>query len=199
MSIEGKEYYRNVFLKSDEWKTVRSDALAKCGANCCICGEKSIHNDAHHVSYPGNIWETKPTDLRILCRFCHDFVHSLMQIGQDSRSNDKWRFNDTVDAVQTWIGKVNGIGLAKAHPMIKSGHRKRACRLCNKVNPDTKLRNVLEYYGLPAKPPVLWNFCDSCFDRLMKGVKWPMIPKERCQHTPAKIFTAIKRFIRFAS
>lgn len=79
MSIEGKHFYRFTYLKSEEWKTVRLVKLAKCGAKCEVCGEKSWSNDCHHKVYPDDIWKTKPHHLAVLCRRCHDAVHSLMR------------------------------------------------------------------------------------------------------------------------
>jgi hypothetical protein len=78
MSIEGKHSYRFVYLKSEQWKTVRLEALVREGGRCQICGEESISNDAHHIWYPENIYETTEANLVILCRACHDFTHAML-------------------------------------------------------------------------------------------------------------------------
>lgn len=88
MSVSGKHYYRFTYLKSEEWKAVRLAALAKANARCGICKKRDLSNDAHHIRYPENIWETKPRDLVILCRECHDKVHE--KYGKEA-SKKKWR------------------------------------------------------------------------------------------------------------
>jgi hypothetical protein len=75
MSIESKHAYRFGYLKSDKWKQVRLDALLREKGKCQICQEESIYNDAHHIWYPENIYDTQEFHLVILCRPCHDFVH----------------------------------------------------------------------------------------------------------------------------
>jgi hypothetical protein len=86
VSIEGKHAYRFGYLKSEEWQTVRIEALARDRARCQICREESIHNDAHHVWYPENIWETTVNHLVILCRACHGFIHDMVP---ECKTNDE--------------------------------------------------------------------------------------------------------------
>jgi len=78
MSIESKHAYRFGYLKSEQWKTVRMEALVREKAKCQICDEESISNDAHHIWYPENIYETKEGQLVILCRTCHEFLHVML-------------------------------------------------------------------------------------------------------------------------
>lgn len=78
MSIESKHAYRFGYLKSEQWKTVRLEALVREKAKCQICGEESISNDAHHIWYPENIYETKEKQLVVLCRTCHEFLHVML-------------------------------------------------------------------------------------------------------------------------
>mgnify|MGYP001593252861 CR=1 FL=1 len=77
MNVTSTHEYRFKYLKSEQWQTVRIEALAKQGAQCQICASESTSNDAHHVWYPKNIWDTKADQLVILCRPCHDFVHAI--------------------------------------------------------------------------------------------------------------------------
>lgn len=86
MSIEGKHHYRFQYLKSEQWQTVRIEALARDKARCQICREESIHNDAHHIWYPENIWETTVDHLVILCRGCHGFIHDMVP---ECKTNDE--------------------------------------------------------------------------------------------------------------
>lgn len=78
MSIEAKHAYRFGFLKSEKWARVRLEALVREGGKCEVCKKESIENDAHHVWYPENIYETQEHQLSILCRECHEFVHLLI-------------------------------------------------------------------------------------------------------------------------
>lgn len=86
MSIDGKHFYRFTYLKSEEWKTVRLITLAKNGGKCEICGKENWSNDCHHKVYPEDIWETKPINLVVLCRRCHDEVHELMRTRPDLKT-----------------------------------------------------------------------------------------------------------------
>lgn len=76
MSIESKHAYRFGFLKSEKWQAVRLEALLREKGKCQICQDESIYNDAHHIWYPENIYDTREFHLVILCRPCHDFVHA---------------------------------------------------------------------------------------------------------------------------
>ncbi len=70
-------YYRRVYLKSDDWKTLRAAKLSAQNFRCQICGSISPSNDVHHVKYR-NLFDVEPQDLRVLCRSCHDQVHELL-------------------------------------------------------------------------------------------------------------------------
>ncbi len=70
-------YYRNVYLKSDEWRTLRAAKLHSKKNKCQICGFVSKHNDVHHVKYK-KLYDVSIKDLKVLCRSCHDKVHSLL-------------------------------------------------------------------------------------------------------------------------
>lgn len=78
MSIEAKHAYRFGYLKSEQWKNVRLEALVREKGMCEICGEQSVLNDAHHVWYPVNIYDTKENQLAVLCRPCHEFLHTML-------------------------------------------------------------------------------------------------------------------------
>lgn len=93
MSIEGKHAYRFEYLKSEQWSNVRIEALAREKGKCQICGEESIHNDAHHIWYPESVWDTKEHHLVILCRACHEFIHTMMpecKTGDESEGQKMW-------------------------------------------------------------------------------------------------------------
>lgn len=103
MSIEGQHAYRFGYLKSEKWKTVRLEALAREKGMCQICGEESISNDAHHVWYPENIYETTERHLVILCRPCLDFLHVMLP---DCKTNDEDKGREQwlkfANAIMSW-------------------------------------------------------------------------------------------------
>lgn len=70
-------YYRDVYLASDHWKTLRVAKLAKHNSRCQICGHVSTSNDVHHVKYK-KLWDVGLRDLRVVCRFCHNQIHELL-------------------------------------------------------------------------------------------------------------------------
>lgn len=71
-------YYRNVYLKSDEWKTLRIRKLAREKAKCLLCKAESIHNDVHHLKYRPHLAAASLGELMVLCRGCHEWVHDLL-------------------------------------------------------------------------------------------------------------------------
>jgi hypothetical protein len=103
MSIEAKHAYRFRYLKSEKWCNVRIAALAREKGCCEICGIESISNDAHHVWYPENIYETTEKHLVILCRSCHTFVHAMLP---DCKTNDEQeglrQWNKFRNAILNW-------------------------------------------------------------------------------------------------
>lgn len=70
----GRSLYRNEYLKSDEWKRLRSSVLRQDKNTCFKCNKKAT--DVHHMDY--SILGTHPNDftkyLVSLCRDCHDKV-----------------------------------------------------------------------------------------------------------------------------
>lgn len=67
-----KKYYRNIYLKSEEWKEKRELIMDFYNWICQKCGEKAT--DLHHVTYD-NIFKEKFEDLQPLCRCCHENEH----------------------------------------------------------------------------------------------------------------------------
>lgn len=66
------EYYRNVYLKSDEWKHKRELIMDFYEWKCQECNNKAT--DLHHINYD-NIFKEKFDDLKPLCRICHQNKH----------------------------------------------------------------------------------------------------------------------------
>lgn len=65
-------WYRNVYLLSEHWKTLRKAKL-KISPRCEICGRKT-RLDVHHLRYK-HIYDVLIQDLQTLCRRCHKKYH----------------------------------------------------------------------------------------------------------------------------
>jgi len=101
-TVIGKHAYRFVYLKSEEWKNVRVEALAREHAKCEICGVEDISNDAHHVYYPKSFWETTVDHLVILCRPCHNVAHALIKNGKKTPGESISEWKAIIKALQVW-------------------------------------------------------------------------------------------------
>ncbi len=75
--VEFMSYYRDVYLKSEEWKTLRLEVLKTFHFACKLCKTKDGIIDVHHLDYR-NLWDVKKKDLVPLCRACHIKVHALL-------------------------------------------------------------------------------------------------------------------------
>ncbi len=71
-------YYRDIYLKSDDWKSLRLERLEFAKHKCELCGMSPPSLDVHHLVYR-RIHNVRSSDLRALCRDCHDSVHFLMR------------------------------------------------------------------------------------------------------------------------
>jgi len=70
------------YLKSDHWKKLRRKKYAKVkNKRCCICGtDRNLQ--VHHLDYKKNWLKVRTKDLRLLCDYCHETLHSLIKRGQ---------------------------------------------------------------------------------------------------------------------
>jgi hypothetical protein len=100
-------YYRDVYLKSEEWKSLRLQRLEQANYKCELCGETKNSLDVHHLVYR-RLFNVRPSDLRILCRDCHEAAHGLLK---------KYKKLKTLDRSTQWsIVKKH---LAKGAPARK--------------------------------------------------------------------------------
>ena len=72
-NLTHREWYRNIYLNSSHWKTLRQEALNFHGRHCAKCPE-SVRLDVHHLEYR-QIFDVQVSDLQILCRSCHEKEH----------------------------------------------------------------------------------------------------------------------------
>lgn len=84
MDVTSDEY-RNVYLQSGHWKSVR-ERFAGC--LCVCCGAKS-GIELHHVTYC-RLYEELDSDLRPLCGTCHEWVHEQIGYGGKLSLTDRF-------------------------------------------------------------------------------------------------------------
>ena len=87
-----RQEYREEYLKSDEWKSLRAIVMnSKPQCQCC----SAPASDVHHMVYR-NLVDIKVTDLLPVCRSCHDTIHKAIDcqyISQNPNDIDSIREN----------------------------------------------------------------------------------------------------------
>ncbi len=69
-----RDYYRNVYLKSDEWQRKRYVVLKRDNWRCVVSGEPATQ--VHHKRYARkNIGKEPISWLVSLCKECHEAQH----------------------------------------------------------------------------------------------------------------------------
>lgn len=75
--------YREEYLKSDHWKQLRKEKL-QLNPICEECGSAS-RVEPHHLDYK-NLFDVQVSDLKTLCRKCHEKAHPKRNSRQDDRN-----------------------------------------------------------------------------------------------------------------
>jgi 5-methylcytosine-specific restriction endonuclease McrA len=70
-----RDYYRNVYLRSEHWKNLRKEKK-KLNPVCEVCGSKK-KLDVHHINYR-MLYDVLLEDLQTLCRRCHNKRHKVL-------------------------------------------------------------------------------------------------------------------------
>lgn len=88
--------YRD-YLRSEHWQKLRRRKNKK---RCAICGIEGP-TDRHHLNYR-NLFNVLKSDLRNICRICHDIAHQLIRDGIIVYANEsnQSRFSRTKAAVK---------------------------------------------------------------------------------------------------
>lgn len=169
MGIEHKHAYRFGYLKSEEWQTLRIAALAAKDAKCKLCSKRSLSNDVHHIYYPPSFWDTKVEDVVILCRKCHELIHSIMDLESLPKSKERGRcfekFRLILEAFQKWRKierKPKPIDLSKAENRAEKIAAKLAkLRPCFRCKSEEDLAFV-EVCPAKPTPSSKWSLCGKC-------------------------------------
>lgn len=83
-----RNWYWNVYLKSEHWKNLKAQKLGvspfceDCGSRRCL--------DVHHLNYR-NLFDVQLSDLKTLCRNCHEAIHRIQ--GRPIRSRNSLRIS----------------------------------------------------------------------------------------------------------
>lgn len=84
-------WYREVYLKSEDWKNLRAAVLALFAPHgtCARCGE--CHRlDVHHIKYR-RLFNVSIKDLIPLCRACHNEYHLLQDNNMALHASKLWK------------------------------------------------------------------------------------------------------------
>ena len=68
-----RDYYRNEYLKSDDWKRKRYIVLKRDNWRCVYCGARATQ--VHHKRYAKNIGKEPIDWLVYVCDNCHKSKH----------------------------------------------------------------------------------------------------------------------------
>ena len=69
-----RDYYRNIYLKSDAWRRKRYVVLKRDNWRCEYCGKRATQ--VHHTRYAKYNIGKEPIDwLESVCKSCHDSLH----------------------------------------------------------------------------------------------------------------------------
>lgn len=69
-----RQWYREHYLVSRHWRTLRRRKLKSVSNRCERCHSTPAFFDVHHLTYK-QIWHEWLSDLEVLCRSCHKKEH----------------------------------------------------------------------------------------------------------------------------
>jgi hypothetical protein len=84
------QWYRNIYLSSPHWQRLRKERLAVSPV-CEDCGSKESLQ-VHHVIYR-KLWDCTVSDLRTICRACHDRRHLNRAKAEAKMRAMNWAFD----------------------------------------------------------------------------------------------------------
>lgn len=82
------------YLGSKHWKKLRKTVFSQQGRLCSVC-KQAYATDPHHVSYGRKLIWVGASNLRPVCRECHDVIHWLIDTGKlvyrSKRVGSRWK------------------------------------------------------------------------------------------------------------
>lgn len=108
-----RQEYRQEYLKSDEWKSLRS-TIMNSKPDCQCCFKEAC--DVHHMVYR-NFVDTKILDLLPVCRSCHNLIHLAIDSGYISQKPEE------VELIkEKTVGIINDQEFKEWRKWLKSKH-----------------------------------------------------------------------------
>lgn len=148
-------YYRSVYLKSDDWKSLRSERLSVANFKCEICGDDSVPLDVHHIKYR-KLFNVGRKDLRALCRQCHNAVHRLLK---------KYNKLKTLGRTKQWQIIISHM----KHRL--NVFRRRKVSSYNVADTFSRCRDVLVSLKMVKRQRMIWMPClESAIPRLRNPI-----------------------------
>lgn len=77
-----REEYRNEYLKSEEWQSLRK--MVMDSNPLCQCCNNAVAVDVHHLIYK-NLVDVTVDELLPVCRSCHKYIHKAISDGYISQ------------------------------------------------------------------------------------------------------------------
>jgi len=156
-----QRWYRDVYLQSPEWKAIKQSKAQRTSKRCAICAsDREIH--LHHLLYRADLADTQPSDLRWLCRECHETTHTLLKAGKiRPRKPDSHHsiFACTKAAVKKARGLTGANCFAASGAPADTGDGVITAAWLNskRTSPGGYTRQVLASLGVPWPPPRGWR------------------------------------------
>jgi 5-methylcytosine-specific restriction endonuclease McrA len=80
LKLEVKQDRYDKYMRSEEWQIIRDVKLACASHKCEACGYGEYEDqtdtlDVHHLTYDRFGGDEYMTDLKVLCRPCHEAAH----------------------------------------------------------------------------------------------------------------------------
>lgn len=173
-TTDHREWYRDVYLKSEHWKRLRSAKLY-IDPKCQHC-KTAKATDVHHVNYR-EIFDVTLDDLLSLCRPCHSKEHEIN--GMPKRDREKFRNENAGKKKKPKSQSLNPLkGYAAYHI-----HR-RKCLICDNT---VEMRDCILFAVDPTRSFALSNAGIRC-----KGCSQGMIQMEALFKKQTDIFSESK-------
>ncbi len=107
------------YLKSQHWIQLREakrDSCARTGTKnrCAICASTE-RIETHHLNYR-NIYDVTTSDLRLLCRDCHQAAHDLMAASLTFKST---KHHSIFATLKNAVKKHRGLGNRNMFTSVK--------------------------------------------------------------------------------
>lgn len=85
-AILSLEYFANIWriestegrLNDDDWRILCDIVDRRDGRKCCNCQETDDTLDHHHIVPIGRGGSNRLTNIKIVCRSCHELIHPHM-------------------------------------------------------------------------------------------------------------------------